>query len=100
MSPKDPEVENPEHYNIHPMECIDIIENLLTEEEFRGYCLGNQIKYRWRRKYKGNEQQDLEKAEWYRNRVNRTPPEKPPPDKRGHVNIFTPQPWLEQADTD
>lgn len=63
---EEPELVNhPAHYNEHPMECIDVLRVLLTPEEFRGFCLGNALKYRWRRKHKGAEGQDMKKAEWY-----------------------------------
>jgi hypothetical protein len=51
------------------MECIEVMEVLLTEEEFRGYCMGNVIKYRWRRKDKGKEAEDMKKAQWYLNKL-------------------------------
>ena len=40
----------------------------LTDEEFRGYCKGNVVKYTWRETYK-NKDEDLQKAEWYLNRL-------------------------------
>ena len=58
-------VNHPSHYNLHPMECIDAIEVMLTPEEFRGFCLGNAIKYRWRAGAKGDAAEDLKKADWY-----------------------------------
>jgi hypothetical protein len=36
----------------------------LTEEEFRGYCKGNAMKYIWRERHKGGTE-SLEKAQWY-----------------------------------
>jgi hypothetical protein len=47
------------------MECIEVLRVVLTPDEFRGFCLGNVIKYRWRRKLKGNAEQDERKASWY-----------------------------------
>jgi hypothetical protein len=58
-------VNHPDHYNKHPMECIEVLKLLLTPEEFKGFCLGNSIKYRWRAGDKDNAVEDLEKAEWY-----------------------------------
>lgn len=46
------------HGNI---ECIDALRSCLSEEEFRGFCKGNVIKYLWRSDYKGGKE-DLEKA--------------------------------------
>lgn len=57
-------VNKPAHYNNGNIECIDYIEQQLTEEEYRGYLLGNIIKYTHRHKYK-NGVEDLKKANWY-----------------------------------
>jgi len=61
-------VNNPPHYNQGLIECIDAIRAMLSHEEFIGYLRGNSLKYRWRFRYK-NGVQDLEKAEWYENRL-------------------------------
>lgn len=57
-------VEHPPHYNAGSVECIDAIRAALTEEEFRGFCKGNVLKYIWRERYKGGNE-SLEKAQWY-----------------------------------
>lgn len=51
---------NPLHYREHPsgVECITI-----TQHE--NFCIGNAIKYLWRRNRKENPIQDLKKAVWY-----------------------------------
>ena len=54
-------VSNPPHYTSGGIECIDAIRSALTEEEFRGYCKGNVIKYIWREKLKGGNE-DIKKA--------------------------------------
>ena len=41
-------VNNPPHYNKHGIECIQAIRAALTDEEFKGYCKGNVLKYTWR----------------------------------------------------
>lgn len=53
-------VDHPRHYGTHPsgVECIEIVENL-------DFCLGNAIKYIFRRNDKGVVLQDLKKAKWY-----------------------------------
>jgi len=53
-------VENPKHYNQHAkgIECIDVIEDY-------PFNIGNAIKYLWRCGLKGDEIEDLKKAEWY-----------------------------------
>lgn len=65
----DEEVNSPEHYNTGSVECIDAIQATLTQEEFKGYCRGNTLKYLWRCTYKGKTKQDLEKAKWYLDRL-------------------------------
>ncbi len=64
-------VNHPVHYNSYPIEVIDMIERVLTPEQFQGYCLGNSMKYRMRAglKDKDKTQQDIDKAEWYRERM-------------------------------
>tara|TARA_R110000822_G_scaffold43512_7_gene117383 strand:- start:1192 stop:1635 length:444 start_codon:yes stop_codon:yes gene_type:complete len=63
------EVNKPEHYNTGAVECIDAIQATLSAEEFQGYCRGNTLKYLWRCMYKGKSRQDLEKAQWYLDRL-------------------------------
>ena len=63
------EVNNPAHYNIGAIECIDAIEAMLTFEEFVGYLRGNSLKYRWRFLYKDNPISDLSKASWYERKL-------------------------------
>lgn len=58
------EINNPSHYRQGEIECIDAIKAQLTEEEFRGYCKGNSIKYIWRERHKGGAE-SLQKAAWY-----------------------------------
>lgn len=57
-------VNQPPHYRQGGIECIDAIRAALTEEEFRGYCKGNAIKYVWRERHKGGDE-SLLKADWY-----------------------------------
>lgn len=54
----------PDHYTSGSIECIDAIRSALTEEEFRGYCKGNVLKYIWRERMKGGNE-DLKKARQY-----------------------------------
>lgn len=61
-------VNNPPHYKQGGIECIEAIKAALTEEEFRGYCKGNAIKYIWREKHKGGNE-SIEKANWYLNKL-------------------------------
>ena len=55
-----PDAVNPIHYRKHPsgVECIQVTEHL-------NFCRGNAVKYIWRAGEKGDELEDLKKAEWY-----------------------------------
>mgnify|MGYP001025335062 CR=1 FL=1 len=66
MTTKDPI--NPDHYKkAYPWETIDLIRNALTHEQFQGYLLGNELKYRLRAGIKTPDfEQDILKALWYR----------------------------------
>lgn len=59
---------NPDHYKHGGIECIDAIRAALTPEEFRGFCKGNALKYVWRERHKGGDE-DLRKAGWYLNQI-------------------------------
>jgi len=61
---------NPAHYkSSYPFEVIDLIEKALTPEQFLGYLIGSELKYRLRAGVKTADfEQDLLKALWYRNR--------------------------------
>jgi hypothetical protein len=56
-------VNHPPHYKAHPsgIECIQIVEHM-------NFCLGNAVKYIWRADHKGNDIEDLKKAQFYLNR--------------------------------
>jgi len=56
-------VNRPSHY-AGIIECIDYIQDFLTEEEYIGYLRGNIAKYLHRWRYK-NGLEDLKKSEWY-----------------------------------
>ena len=56
-------VKEPNHYQMFgTVEVIDMIKELLTEEEFRGYLCGSVLKYRLRAGKKDNTLQDIAKA--------------------------------------
>ena len=61
-------VNNPSHYGQGSIEAIDYINDMLTEEEWIGYLRGNIAKYMHRFRYK-NGVEDLEKAQWYLNKL-------------------------------
>ena len=61
-------VNHPSHYASGEIECIDAIESSMTHEAFCGYLKGNVQKYMWRYENKGGIT-DLEKAQWYLNKL-------------------------------
>jgi hypothetical protein len=68
MADYDP-VNRPVHYNVSGIECIDYIKQVLGVDGFIAYCQGNMIKYQHRHRYKNNPVEDMEKAQWYLNRM-------------------------------
>lgn len=63
------EVNHPAHYCQGGIECIDAIEAATTNlTGIEAVCTANVIKYIWRWKQK-NGAQDLQKAQWYLNRL-------------------------------
>jgi len=62
-------VNRPPHYLVGGIEAIDIIKSRLSQEEYQGYLKGNHLKYVLRYPFKDNPEQDLEKAEWYINKL-------------------------------
>lgn len=63
-------VNHPDHYTDGGIETITILQAKLSEEEFRGYCRGNAIKYLSRAgKKTPDPKQDYEKAQWYLNKL-------------------------------
>lgn len=62
-------VNSPDHYTLGGIETLDFIQAKLTKEQYEGYLLGNILKYLARAEYKGKKAQDLEKAQFYTNRL-------------------------------
>lgn len=64
-------VNHPLHYTLgaNGIECIDAIKASMSGYEFRGYLKGNVMKYLWRYRLKGRDKEDLQKAQWYLNRL-------------------------------
>jgi hypothetical protein len=58
-------VSSPNHYLKLGYECIEIIACSLSKEAFKGYCMGNFLKYRFRMGDKGEMQQDFNKSKEY-----------------------------------
>ena len=59
-------VNRPEHYNQSGIECIAAIQAALGPN-FKYYLQGNIMKYMWRFDYKGKPLEDVQKAKWYIN---------------------------------
>lgn len=55
------DVEHPSHYNMAPVEVIDLVEHL-------SFNAGNVIKYVARAEFKGDQIKDLQKAKFYLDR--------------------------------
>nr|DAG59455.1 MAG TPA: nucelotide kinase [Caudoviricetes sp.] len=68
MKSNDP-VNHPDHYTQGGKEVIEIIQEVCSIDEFVGYCKGNILKYLARRNFKGFYKQDLQKADWYLDRL-------------------------------
>lgn len=66
------EVNSPNHYNNGNIECIEAIKAALTPAEFQGYLKGNAMKYLWRMQLKGKPLVDVQKAQWYVNKLTET----------------------------
>ena len=62
-------VNAPLHYLHGKKETIDVIRDCMTSDEFHGYLKGNILKYVSRYKFKGEPLEDLQKAQWYLNRL-------------------------------
>lgn len=59
-------VRKPSHYQlIAGVESIEVIARSMTTEQWKGFCLGNMLKYRLRCGKKGALQQDIDKANYY-----------------------------------
>jgi hypothetical protein len=63
-------VNKPPHYLLSGgVECIDYMRQVLGLQGFIDYCHGNVIKYQHRYKYKGKPVEDMEKAQYYLNKM-------------------------------
>jgi len=64
-------VNNPQHYTYGGIECIDAMKAMMSREEYLGYLRGAAFKYLWRYPYKGKPKEDLRKAMWYLDKLQR-----------------------------
>lgn len=53
------------HYNVGEIECIDVLKDWFSSEQYAGFLKGNVIKYLCRDGHKENRLQDCEKAKYY-----------------------------------
>ena len=60
-------VNSPPHYNQQKVEWIDAIQSA-TDDGYEFYIQGNILKYIWRYRFK-NGVEDLQKAQWYLNKL-------------------------------
>ncbi len=68
ISTTDP-VNHPSHYTSGEIECIDAIKASMSKEAFCGFLKGSVQKYLWRYEKKVNPAEDIKKAGWYRDRL-------------------------------
>ena len=57
--------EDATHYQLSAMQPLQIMQTLMSPDEFRGFLLGNAIKYLARKDYKGQYDSDVNKARQY-----------------------------------
>jgi len=65
---KENNIDHPSHYADCKYECINVMEDWMTNEEFEGYLKGNVFKYLKRYRLK-NGLEDCQKAQWYLNKL-------------------------------
>lgn len=68
--PKDTAVEQPAHYTMGPIACVDAVESAICkfDDPIDANLTAHILEYVWRWKYK-NGVEDLRKAQWYLNRL-------------------------------
>ena len=65
-------VNHPPHYTVGNIECIDYLKDSMNTTAFIGFLEGNAKKYLHRYQYKGSRITDLEKAQFYLNKLTET----------------------------
>lgn len=56
---------NSSYYDVGGIEVLDVIKAKLTPEQYKGYLLGNAMKYALRSNHKGTFKRDMEKCANY-----------------------------------
>ena len=64
------QVNHPDHYNLYPIEVIDMMIAIWGLEKTKDFCLMSAFKYRMRLGLKENIDQDLKKEQWYIEKAN------------------------------
>jgi len=62
------QVHSPSWYDWFDMSVINIMQKIMTTEEYIGFLKGQSIKYRMRSGLKATIFEDIEKAKWYENK--------------------------------
>ena len=62
-------VNHPPHYTVGKIECIDYLKDSMNGVAFIGFLEGNAKKYLHRYNYKGSRIDDLQKAQFYLNKL-------------------------------
>ena len=62
-------VNHPDHYNTHQLECIDEMIIVFGIDAVIDFCKCNAWKYRYRAGNKDDIKQDLAKSDWYINKA-------------------------------
>lgn len=63
------QVNHPRHYNLYPIEAIEMMASIWGFERTVDFCYMNAFKYRMRLGMKDNIEQDLKKEQWYLNKA-------------------------------
>lgn len=96
-------INHPAHY-CGDIETIDFIRDKLDDKAYRGYCLGNVIKYISRYDKKGDEYENLAKAEvylgWALKTYTATAPAEPTPPKPQPEQKPKPKPHAKKSKID
>ena len=53
------------HYMEGAMQAVQVMQAIMTHEQFEGFLMGNIIKYRMRANYKGKYDEDINKSKQY-----------------------------------
>ena len=82
-------VNHPDHYNTHQLECIDEMVIVFGIDAVIDFCKCNAWKYRYRAGNKDDIEQDLAKSDWYINKAEELQK------KKGKVQYFDWTKWFD-----